>query len=518
MNLARRWIDPVMKIPWQVVAEHTKTITGDHGLNRDGDAIVIWLLPARQTAFRRADIKLQRTRPGQNGQLHWRSPHRYHQEGACLSAVNDIRGDTMATQPTLKGAWKITFLLFLLMVVNFADKIVVGLAGVPIMTDLNLEPEQFGLLGSSFFFLFSISAIVVGFIVNRIATRWVLLVLATIWALAQFPMVGTVSFTTLLICRVILGAGEGPAAAVAIHSVYKWFPDEKRALPTAILSQGSAFGVILAVPSLNWLIVNYSWHYAFGALGVVGLMWVVAWSILGKEGPLVHTAAMAAAEPRIPYFRILTSRTFIGCCAATFGAYWALSLGLTWFTPFIVKGLGFSQQNAGWISILPWISGAIVVLLTGWVSQVLMARGVSTRSARGVLGAVPLIVGGLIIAVLPHVEGVGLQIALLVVGSGLCGSIYVVCPPMLGEFTPVSQRGAVIAIYGAIYTLAGIIAPTVMGSVIQRAAVLLDGYMTGFTINAVILVTSGLLGLLLLQPNTERARLMGEEATQPKFA
>ncbi len=41
------------------------------------------------------------------------------------------------------------------------------------------------------------------------------------------------------------------------------------------------------------------------------------------------------------------------------------------------------------------------------------------------------------------------MIALLVVGSGLCGSIYVVCPPMIGEFTPVSQRGAVIAIYGA---------------------------------------------------------------------
>ena len=77
-----------------------------------------------------------------------------------------------------------------------------------------------------------------------------------------------------------------------------------------------------------------------------------------------------------------------------------------------------------------------------------------------------------------------LQIALLVIGSGLCGSIYVVCPPMLGEFTPVSQRGAVISIYGAIYTLAGIMAPSVMGSVIQRAPGLLDGYMTGFTINA----------------------------------
>src|SRR5207249_3737563 len=144
------------------------------------------------------------------------------------------------------------------------------------------------------------------------------------------------------------GAGEGPAFSVAVHSVYKWFPDEKRTLPTAILSQGSAFGVILAVPALNWLIVNYSWHYAFGALGAVGLMWVVAWLILGKEGPLVPTAAMAAAEPRIPYFQLLTSRTFIGCCAASFGAYWALSLGLTWFTPFIISGLlGLLAKGCG---------------------------------------------------------------------------------------------------------------------------------------------------------------------------
>src|SRR5258707_9360097 len=213
----------------------------------------------------------------------------------------------MITQPSPKGAWKITFLLFLFMLVNFADKIVVGLAGVPIMTELKLEPEEFGLLGSSFFFLFSISAIIVGFIVNRIATRWVLLVLALVWVLAQFPMVGTVGFTTLLICRVILGAGEGPAASVAIHAVYKWFPDEKRTLPTAILSQGSAFGVILAVPALNWVIVNYSWHYAFRALGVVGLMWVVAWLILGREGPLGSTVAIAAAHPRDSSFPALTS-------------------------------------------------------------------------------------------------------------------------------------------------------------------------------------------------------------------
>src|SRR5215471_18424255 len=327
---------------------------------------------------------------------------------AVQPAKRPRRGRAMAAQATPtetpKGAWKITFLLFLFMVVNFADKIVVGLAGVPIMTELKLEPEQFGLLGSSFFFLFSVSAIVVGFIVNKVPTRWVLLVLAVIWALAQFPMVGTVSFTTLLICRIVLGAGEGPGFSVAAHAIYKWFPDEKRTLPTAILSQGSAFGVILAVPALNWVIVNHSWHYAFGALGIVGLMWVAAWLALGKEGPLVSSHAEIKDEPRIPYFQLLTTRTFIGCVAATFGAYWALSLGRTWFTPFIVNGLGFSQQQAGLISVLPWVFGATIVLLTGWISQVMLTRGYTTRGARGVLGAAPLVLGGCILAVLPYVN------------------------------------------------------------------------------------------------------------------
>ena len=423
----------------------------------------------------------------------------------------------MNAQPATKGAWRIAFLLFLFMLLNFADKIVVGLAGVPIMTDLKLEPQQFGLLGSAFFFLFSISAVAVGFLANRIATRWVLLALALVWALTQLPMIGDVSFMTLLVCRVILGAGEGPAGSVAAHAIYKWFPDEKRTLPTAVLSQGSAFGVILAVPALNWLIVHHNWHYAFGALGVVGLLWVVAWLFLGKEGPLVSATAAVAVETRMPYSRLLTSRTFIGCCAASFGAYWALSLGLTWFTPFIVKGLGLSQSRAGLISILPWIFGAVVVLLTGWSSQALMARGHSTRIARGVLGAVPLILGGMIMSLIPYADGATWQIALLVVGSGLSGSIYVVCAPMISEFTPVSQRAAVIAIYGAIYSLAGVLAPWVMGSMIQRAAGSVEGYMIGFTINAAILAASGLLGLLLLWPNSERERLLAA-ARQPKFA
>ena len=427
-----------------------------------------------------------------------------------------MQTDTDA-QKTPKGAWGIVALLFLYMVVNFADKIVVGLAAVPIMTDLKLTPQQFGLLGSSFFFLFSISAIVFGFIINRVATRWVLLGLALVWSVSQFPMLGDVSFTTLLICRIILGAGEGPAFSVAVHSVFKWFPDHRRTLPTAILAQGSSFGIIIAVPLLNWIIVNHSWHWAFGALGIAGLVWIALWLVFGAEGPLeVRHDAPGAQADRIPYAKLLTSPTFIGCVLATFGAYWALSLGLTWFTAFL-RNLGFDQSQAGYISILPWIVGATVSLAAGALSQRMLRAGYTTRAARGVLGAAPLVVGGLLLALIPSVSAVWMQLAFLVVGSGLCGAIYVVCPAMLGEYTPDSQRGAIISIYGALYTIAGVLAPAVMGNVIEHAATPMEGYLNGYRILAGVLVASGIAGLALLWPGSERAR-MGRQAPQPRTA
>src|SRR5215813_14141927 len=193
-----------------------------------------------------------------------------------------------------RRGWLIVGLLFLFMVINFADKAVIGIAAVPIIEELHLSPREFGLLGSSFFLLFSVSAIVTGFIVNRVETRWALLVMGLIWALTQFPMLGTVGFATIMAARIALGAGEGPAYPVALHSTYKWFPNELRTLPTAIVAQGAGIGIMVALPLLNWVIVHYSWHWAFGVLGIVGLAWSAAWLVLGREGSLTAPTATDA--------------------------------------------------------------------------------------------------------------------------------------------------------------------------------------------------------------------------------
>jgi MFS family permease len=413
------------------------------------------------------------------------------------------------------GAWTIATMLFFGALINYADKTVVGLAAVPIMEELNLTPKEFGFLGSSFFFLYPFSTILVSLLANRMLTHWLLLGLVAVWSLLQFPMIGTVGFLTLVVCRILLGAAQGPAYPVTVHVLYKWFPDAKRALPTAVVLQGATTGVIIALPTLNWIIIHYSWHWAFGALGLVGLLWVVAWFYVGKESPLGEPAEGYNPVKSVPYRRLLLTPTFLGCCLACFGAYWALSLSLTWFTPFIVTGLGYSQATAGWLASLPWVVGSFVILTTGWASQTLMTAGVPTRLARGVLGSVPLVWGGLMMLAIPFVGSPPWKIALLVFGSGLTGSIYVVGPPIISEFAPVSQRSTVIAIFSISNTLAGILAPVVNGAIIENASTSLEGYHNGFMVGALVQILGGLAGLLLLRPVAELATQTARFAPHP---
>ena len=182
--------------------------------------------------------------------------------------------------------------------INFADKAAIGIAAIPMMQELKLSPREFRLVGSSFYLLFALSAVATGFLVNSVQTRWVLLAMGLVWAVTQSPMMGTVGFETLVACRVALGAGEGPAAPVALHSTYKWFPNELRTLPTALTVQDGAIGVMVALPVLNRIIIHYSWHWAFGVLGVAGLVWCALWLVLGREGSLATvTAGMVHRRP-----------------------------------------------------------------------------------------------------------------------------------------------------------------------------------------------------------------------------
>jgi ACS family D-galactonate transporter-like MFS transporter len=111
--------------------------------------------------------------------------------------------------------------VFAFMLINFADKAVLGLASVPIMQELQLSHTQFGMLGSAFFLLFFVSGVTVGFLSNRFSTKTLMWIMGVVWSAALLPMSMTSSFPLLVSSRVVLGAAEGPAFPVAVHAVYK---------------------------------------------------------------------------------------------------------------------------------------------------------------------------------------------------------------------------------------------------------------------------------------------------------
>jgi MFS family permease len=407
-----------------------------------------------------------------------------------------------------RRAWVILAMVVIFMMINFADKAVIGLAAVPIIRDLHLTNEQFGQIGSAFFLLFSLSAALVGFVVNRVSTKTVLAVMAFIWALTQLPMLGLVSLPALMASRIVLGAGEGPAFPVALHAVYKWFPNGRRAFPTSFVSIGAPIGIALFSPLLTWIIFTYSWHAAFGFLGVVGFVWVAMWMAVGKEGPLDarQVEAGAAGLDHVPYATLLTSRTFIGVTVAGFAAYWAVALAVVWLPSFLIKAGGYSPTATGWIVVLPPMLQILLSPTTGFVSQRLLARGVPSRLSRGLLTSGSVVLSGIAMILLAKSSGAVEQLPLVMVAFAVCGIAYALGPTLIGEISPVHQRGAMLGISNGIFTTAGLVAPWLMGHIVDVGINPAQGFRDGFMLGGLLIAAGGVVATALIHPESDLAR------------
>ena len=403
-----------------------------------------------------------------------------------------------------RKAWIAVVLVFLFMLINFADKAVIGLASVPIMRDLGLTHRQFGLLGSAFFLLFSVSGVVVGFLANRIGTKVLMLVMGIVWAAALLPMSVAADFRMLLASRVVLGAAEGPAFPVAVHSVYKWFGNQRRALPTSVVASGAAFGTGLVAPLITWIIVHYGWHAAFGTLGGIGLIWACLWLVFAEEGPIDRAATDGAAEEhRAPYRRLLLSRTAIGVFAAGFAAYWIIALNIVWLANYLIKAVHMSATQAGWVITLPSLMQMAFAPLCAYLSMVLSRRGFSSRISRGVLGSICVVIAGVALASVPFAGGGALEIALVGVSCSIGSVIFTLGTTLIGEISPASQRGAMLGITNSIHTLAGLCAPFLMGLLVDIDAVPIAGFRTGYVYAGALVAILGALAAVLIDPEAD---------------
>jgi len=410
--------------------------------------------------------------------------------------------------------WLIVAMLFCFMLINFADKAVLGLSAVPIMREFGLDHTEFGLIGTSFFGFFSLSAVLVGFLVNRVSTKWVLFAMALAWALVQLPMALPIGLAALVANRVLLGLGEGPAYPVGLHATYKWFPNARRPLPTGIIAIGGAFGAGIAAPGIVYVIVHHSWRAAFAMLGMVGLVWCIVWLFAGKEGPLSAEPVTVGARSceRVPYARLLTCRTFVGQAMVAFAAYWLVTLAVVWLPAYLTKGAGYTPTETGWIVTLPALANIVLMPGVCAFSERLKRRGWSSRKARGGLACAGLLLAGVFACALPQVSGPVLPILCTVLAFSCGTPIFSLGHVMVAEITPTAQRGSMLAIGNALATLAGPLAPVVMGLVVDTGANAVAGFRTGFILTGIAVALVAVLAVVLIDPERDRARFAEADA------
>lgn len=431
-------------------------------------------------------------------------------------------GTLKAPGTTRRRAWTVTALLVVFMMINFADKSVLGLGAEQIRKDLGLSASAFGLASSAFFLLFSLSGAAVGLLADRVRPKWLLLGMALLWSLSQAPLAVGGGLAVLITSRVLLGAAEGPAFPVAQQATLSWFPNHRRNLPGALIVLGITLGVLVAAPVLTWVIENHGWRSAVAVVALVGALWALLWIPFGGEGPYATTAQTAApatgegslgaadagtgsAPRKMPYRRILATRTWIGATAAYFGTYWVIAFALVWLPSYLQDALGYSSAGTTRVLMTVWGLGGIVVLGQAGLSGWLLRRGTASRWARGGVGGVLLLVGSAACFALPLAPAGVVTTLLLVAGFGLSGAMSSVAVTTVTELAPADRRGGALGIMNAVVTTAGLIAPTLIGRFVDTRGP--DGYTYAVLITGAVLLLGGAAALTLIDPNRDARRL-----------
>lgn len=429
-------------------------------------------------------------------------------------------GSTGMVQPArvkLRSVWTVVILCMLFMVINFADKSVMGFAGAAIRQDLGISAEQFGLLQSAFFWLFAAGAISISALTHKFSPVNIIMVLVVVWTATLIPLTLTGSFAVVLLCRIILGFAEGPSIGLAMAVAHSWVPARKRALVSGVVNAGSSLGPLIAAPILTWVIAAHSWHAGFFALIPVALAWLVAWFFLGRMGPETVTKANSAVDrdlpERVPYRTLLIQPTVIGIALLTLLGYCCVALKISWLPLFLTEGLGYSTTQSGLLVTLPYIVSIGANILFGWMSSRLSVRGIRGRYARGFF-AVGLMFANGISMILFTVLGAGvMQMAFVALAFALYSGAMSLSFAVLADVVPPAQRSTVYGCVIAFYSLGGVFAPLLMGWVVGAASTAADGYSSGFMWTGTVMAIGCLVSLVLIRPEADVRRLVRVAAT-----
>jgi len=263
-------------------------------------------------------------------------------------------------------------ILTLINLVNYLDRYIVASALPGIQKELGINNMQAGLLGTVFIVVFMLASPLGGYLGDRVPRKYLVAGGVLLWSLATGASGLAGTFVTLMIARAVIGIGEAGYGAVAPSIISDLYPRALRTRMLAFFYIAIPVGAAAGYGVGGWLSSTYSWHSAFFAGGVPGL-------ILGTMAcfmPEPQRGAMDGpdAQTKLPFRLGLKG-------LAGNRAFWATTAGYTlmtfsigglgyWMPTYMVKTRGMPEGQAGLaFGAVTAVAGLLGTVAGGWLGD-----------------------------------------------------------------------------------------------------------------------------------------------------
>jgi MFS transporter, ACS family, D-galactonate transporter len=362
--------------------------------------------------------------------------------------------------------WTVVLLLVVSVIINYVDRSNLSIAAPVIQHEFALSPLQIGSLLSAFFWSYALLQIIgiAGWLTDRFPVGWVMMGGYVVWSSATAATALTSSFATLFLVRLLLGLGES-IAYPCYSRVFAELPQQNRGRANALIDAGTKLGPAIGALVGGLLLVHFGWRMLFIILGTGGLLWVFPWFKAmprHHRRPEVKGAAQLLSITKLFHMKAAWG-TFLGHFCGNYFFYFLLA----WLPTYLVREekmqIGLMSRLTSALFLL--IAGT--TLMTGWISDHLIAGGITpTRVRRSVAVCGLTVASGLVGIAFVHGSLITSLAVLTVscVGYGAYSSQHwaitqtLAGPTMAGRWTSL-QNG--------FSNLSGIIAPWVAGLAVQ---------------------------------------------------
>ena len=406
----------------------------------------------------------------------------------------------------IKTRHMILGLLCAMYFIAYVDRVNIAVAAPFIAKEFNLSPTELGFIFSAFAYPYLVMQILGGWLADRFGPKKILLILSLIWGLATLLTGFIGGLITLVIMRVLLGVGEGGAFPTATRAMTSWMPKSSRGFAQGITHSFSRLGGAITPPIVLAIVYYAGWREAFIVLGVISLIWSLAYLLLFTDTPHQHKTITPAeieeigeparknkASGKTPWKDMISKMwlvTFVDFCYG-----WSLWVFLTWLPSYLKDDRGFDLKAMALFTTLPLLAGVIGDTLGGVISDKLYIRTKRLRFARVSVLSLGLFLAFLCIMPMIFIRDPLIAIVLI----SACFFFLELTNPVLWSL-PMDIAGKYAGTAGGMmnsgFGLAGAISPVVFGFLIQTTG----SYTLPFLISGGLLLV-GAIAALMIDPN-----------------